>query len=188
MQGVADTWFNCALAEQDLAAAREALAALGDSNFGMDISQFAEFRGSFGQALIARMAKEETKAREAFAAARVEQQKSVDKQPNYGPPLSVLGLIDAALGEKQKALEEGRRAVELLPVKKDAVAGAAVIEYLAVIAAWVGEKDLAFEQLERAVRMPNTLSYGQLKLLPYWDPLRGDPRFDQIVASLAPKE
>jgi TolB-like protein/class 3 adenylate cyclase len=188
MQGVADTWFNCALAEQDLAAAREALAALGDSNFGMDISQFAEFRGSFGQALIARMAKEETKAREAFAAARVEQQKSVDKQPNYGPPLSVLGLIDAALGEKQKALEEGRRAVELLPVKKDAVAGAAVIEYLAVIAAWVGEKDLAFEQLERAVRMPNTLSSGQLKLLPYWDPLRVDPRFDQIVASLAPKE
>jgi serine/threonine-protein kinase len=187
MQGVADTWFNCALAEQDLAAAREALAALGDSNFGMDISQFAEFRGSFGQALIARMAKEETKARQAFAAARAEQQKSVDKQPNYGPPLSVLGLIDAALGEKQKALEEGRRAVELLPIEKDAVGGAAVIEYLAVIAAWSGEKDLAFEQLERAVRLPNTLSYGQLKLLPYWDPLRGDPRFEQIVASLAPK-
>src|SRR6266853_127249 len=91
------------------------------------------------------------------------------------------------LGRKEQALQEGRRAIELLPLDKDSVNGVAVIEYLAIIAAWVGEKDLAFEQLETAVRMPNTLSYGQLKLLPYWDPLRGDPRFEKIVADLAPK-
>ena len=72
-------------------------------------------------------------------------------------------------------------------VHLDSVNGVAVVEYLAIIAAWVGEKDLAFEQLETAVRLPNTLSYGQLKLLPYWDPLRGDPRFEKIVNSLAPK-
>jgi tetratricopeptide (TPR) repeat protein len=153
----------------------------------MDISQFGEFRRGFGEALIARLAKDEAKAREAFAAARAEQQKSVQAQPNYGPALSVLGLIDAALGRKEQALQEGRQAVEMLPVEKDSVGGPAVIEYLAIIAAWVGEKDLALEQLERAVRLPNTLSYGQLKLLPYWDPLRGDPRFEKIVASLAPK-
>jgi TolB-like protein/Flp pilus assembly protein TadD len=188
MPSVADSWFNCALAEHDVAAAREALAALGDNSFGMDISQFGEFRRGFGEALIARLAKDEAKAREAFAAARLEQQKSVQAQPNYGPALSVLALIDAALGRKEQALQEGRRAVELLPVEKDSVGGPAVIQYLAVIAAWVGEKDLALEQLERAVRLPNTLSYGQLKLLPYWDPLRGDPRFEKIVASLAPKE
>ncbi len=58
----------------------------------------------------------------------------------------------------------------------------------AVIAAWTGEKDLACEQLAIATRLPGSLSYGQLKLLPYWDPLRGDPRFEKIVASLAPKE
>ena len=102
--------------------------------------------------------------------------------------MSALGLVDAALGRKEQALQEGRRAAELLPLDKDSINGIAVVEYLALIAAWVGEKDLAFEQLERAVRLPNTLSYGQLKLLPYWDPLRGDPRFEKIVASFAPKE
>ena len=62
-----------------------------------------------------------------------------------------------------------------------------MIEYYAMIAAWVGEKDLACEQFAKVVQMPGTLSYGQLKLLPYWDPLRGNPRFDKIVSSLAPK-
>ena len=66
--------------------------------------------------------------------------------------------------------------------------GSAMIKYLAMIAAWIGDKDLACEQLAIAIRPPSTVSYGQLKLLPFWDPLRGDPRFEKIVASLAPKE
>jgi hypothetical protein len=99
----------------------------------------------------------------------------------------VLGLIDAALGRKEEALREGRRAVQLLPVEKDALNGPLMITYLAMIAAWVGDKNLACEQLAIAIRPPSTVSYGQLKLLPFWDPLRGDPRFDKIVASLAPK-
>jgi hypothetical protein len=57
-----------------------------------------------------------------------------------------------------------------------------------MIAAWVGDKDLAFEQLAIATGEPGDLSYGQLKLMPFWDPLRDDPRFDEIVASLAPKQ
>ena len=61
-----------------------------------------------------------------------------------------------------------------------------MIKYLAMIAAWVGDKDLACQQLAIAVRPPATVSYGQLKSLPWWDPLRGDPRFEQIIASLAP--
>ena len=63
------------------------------------------------------------KARSAFTAARAEQEKIVQAQPNYGPALCVLGLIDAALGRKEEALREGRRAVELLPVEKDAING-----------------------------------------------------------------
>jgi serine/threonine-protein kinase len=102
--------------------------------------------------------------------------------------LCVLGLIDAALGRKEEALGEGQRAVELLPVEKDAINGARMIKYLAMIAAWAGEKDLACQQLATVVRYPTSPSYGELKLLPFWDPLRGDPRFEQIVASLAPKE
>src|SRR5213593_1610990 len=80
-----------------------------------------------------------------------------------------------------------RRAVELLPVEKDALRGPAVIKYLAMIAAWVGDKDLACQQLAMIARPPSPVTYGQLKLMPFWDPLRGDPRFEQIVASLAPK-
>jgi len=63
-----------------------------------------------------------------------------------------------------------------------------VIKCLAMIAAWVGDKDLACQQLAIIVRPPSPITYGQLKLLPFWDPLRGDPCFEKIVASLAPKE
>jgi hypothetical protein len=59
--------------------------------------------------------------------------------------------------------------------------------YAAIAAAWTGDKDLACERLTAAVSHPSVLSYGRLKLLPWWDPLRGDPRFEKIVASLAPK-
>jgi len=75
----------------------------------------------------------------------------------------------------------GWRAVELLPVEKDQVGGNVMIKYLAMIAAWIGDKDLACEQLTIALRRPSDLSYGQLKLMPTWDALRGDPRFERIV-------
>jgi hypothetical protein len=124
----------------------------------------------------------------AFTAARAEQEKIVQAQPNYGPALCVLGLIDAALSRKDEALREGRRAVELLPPAKDSINGSLMIKYFAMTAAWAGDKDLACEQLATAIRLPCDVSYGQLKLLPFWDNLRGDPRFEKIVASLAPKE
>jgi hypothetical protein len=74
-------------------------------------------------------------------------------------------------------------------MEKDALTGAQMIRFLAMIAAWVGEKNLACEQLAIAIRYPHfpPLSYGQLKLLPWWDPLRGEPCFEKIVDSLAPK-
>ena len=97
-------------------------------------------------------------------------------------------MADAALGHKDDAIREGRRAVELMPVSKDAIRGRLLIQYLAVIYAWAGEKDLALEQLTIAAKLSGRLSYGELRLHPYWDSLRGDPRFEKIVASLAPKE
>jgi hypothetical protein len=139
------------------------------------------------EGLIARMTNDEAKADAAFAAARAEQEKRVQAQPGYGPALCILGVIDAGLGRKEDALREGRRAVELMPVEKDFTNGVQMIEHFAIIAAWVGEKDLAYAQLAIATRLPGYLSYGQLKLLPYWDPLRGDPRFEKIVASLPHK-
>ena len=185
---IAGNWLICALAERDAAAANDALTACGEDPITFDAVENVLFNRPFVEAVIARMMKDDTKARSAFTAARVEQEKIVQAQPNYGPALCVLGLIDAGLGRKEEALREGRRAVELLPVEKDAINGPLMIEYLAMIAAWVGDKDLACEQLATAVHPPSTVSYGQLKLLPFWDPLRGDPRFEKIVASLAPKK
>ncbi len=187
LQSVADNWVLCALAERDPVAAKAALAALDDGVFGNDAQQFSN---SFGTGLVARMTNDKDKARAAFTAARAEQEKIVQAQPGYGPALCVLGLIDAGLGRKEEALREGRRALELLPVEKDSINGAQVIACFAMIAAWVGEKDLACEQLETNIRLHNygLTSYGQLKLSPFWDPLRGYPRFEKIVTDLAPKD
>src|SRR5437763_1492036 len=152
--------------------------------FGQEPIQFTDnvlFNRPFAEGVIARMTKDDEKARSAFTAARAEQEKIVQAQPNYGPALCVLGLIDAALGRKEEALREGRRAVELLPVEKDSMNGANMVKYLAMIAAWVGDKDVACEQLANVIRRPSSLSYGQLKLLPFWDPLRGDSRFEKIL-------
>jgi TolB-like protein/Tfp pilus assembly protein PilF len=184
LPNVANDWLSCALAERDVAAATDALNAFGE----IPLTDYAvHLNRPLMEGIIARMTKDEGTARAAFMAARAEQEKSVRSEPNYGPPLCVLGLIDAALGQKEEALREGRRAVELLPLEKDAINGPLMITYLAMIAAWAGDKDLACEQLGIAIRPPSTVSYGQLKLLPFWDPLRGDPRFEKIVASLAPK-
>jgi len=184
VKSVADVWFLCALAEHDAAAAEMALAALEDATFGDNSTQFS---AAFGRGLLARMTKDEANARAAFAAIRPQQEKIVQGQPNYGPPLCILALIDAGLGRKEEALRESRRAVELVPVEKDSINGVDMIHYSAVVAAWVGEKELALQNLAKAARLPGGVTYGRLKLLPWYDPLRGDPRFEKIVNSLAPK-
>jgi serine/threonine-protein kinase len=184
----ADIWFFCALAERDPAAAERALVALGDNDcWGESTITLSH---SFGEGLLARMTKDEARARTAFEAARAQQEKIVQAQPDYGPALCVLGLIDAALGRKDLALDEGRRAIALTPVEKDVYNGSLVLQYFAITATWAGDKELALQQLEAGLRAPaaaHMLSYGALKLHPVWDPLRGDPRFEKIVASLAPK-
>jgi serine/threonine protein kinase/TolB-like protein/Tfp pilus assembly protein PilF len=179
-------WLHCALAERDAAAATAALSARGEKEIWFNDQVL--FNRAFVEGLIARMTNDEHKAQLAFTAARAEQEKIVQAQPDFGPAWCVLGLIDAGLGRKEEALREGRRAVELLPVEKDARVGKAIVKYLAIIAAWVGDKDLACEQLAIVVRPPSFVSYGNLKLQPFWDPLRGEPCFEEIVASLAPKK
>ncbi len=183
-ESIAPNWLYLAFCEHDSVAAARALAVFGNKTNGPDAVQFGR---AFFEGLLARMKGDAAAAHAAFTEARAAQEKIVQAQPDYGPALCVLGLIDAGLGRKEDALREGRRAIELLPVTKDSINGAHMIEYFAMIAAWVGEKDLACEQLAIATRLPGYLSYGDLKLFPTWDPLRGDPRFEKIVASLAPK-
>jgi tetratricopeptide (TPR) repeat protein len=185
VKSVADLWFIYALAERDPVAAEAALGALGDGRlFGVNTTSFD---AGFGRGLLARMLKDENKARSAFAAIRPEQEKTVHAQADFAPPICVLAVIDAGLGRKEEALGEIRRAVDLMPMAKDSLNGADMIQYQAIVAAWVGEKDVALQNLAKAAQLPGFVTYGRLKLLPWWDPLRGDPRFEKIVASLAPK-
>jgi serine/threonine protein kinase/TolB-like protein/Tfp pilus assembly protein PilF len=176
LSSAAGYWLMCVLAERDTASANTALIALGDNPSYLGVSDNVIVNRAFVEGVIARMTNQDDKARLAFTAARTEQEKVVQAEPNYAAAMCVLGLIDAALGRKEEALREGRRAVELLPVEEDAFQGNVMVKYLAMIAAWVGDKDVACEQLASAIRRPSDLSYGQLKLLPYWDSLRGDPR------------
>ena len=151
---IADIWLLCALAERDAAAAKDASLALRENGLGLG-SQLFQFNRPFVEGVIARMTKDDAKARSAFTAARAEQEKIVQAQPSYGPAVCVLGLIDAGLGRKEEALREGRRAVELLPVEKDSIKGPMMIQFLAMNAAWVGDKDLACEQFATIIRRPH---------------------------------
>src|SRR5882724_4109992 len=182
LSSVADNWLLGAFAERDLAAATKALIALGENPAALGPFTNGEvLNRPFMEGVIARIAKDDVRAQAAFTAARAEQEKIVQAQPDFGPTLCVLGLIDAALGRKEDALREGRRAVEVCPIGKDALRGIAMIKYLAMIASWAGDKDIACEQLAIAIGRPGDLSYGQLKLMPFWDPLRGDPRFEKLI-------
>jgi tetratricopeptide (TPR) repeat protein len=179
--------FDLALYDRDAVAADRALAALDNNALqgGMNLS--IRSSRSFCQGLVARMKGDTEGMGAAFSAARAQHEEAVRAYPNEGEVLCGLGLIDAGLGRKEEALREGRLAVELLPLSKDAVNGADVLYIYAVICAWTGEHDLAIEQLNTLAQIPAGPSYGDLRLDPLWDPLRGDPRFEKIVGSLAPK-
>ena len=176
---LADTWLTLALCERDFVTASRALAALGNNPINIDVVSLSP---AFARGLVARAQGDGIAATAAFSEARTRQEQLVREQPEYAPGHCVLGLIDAALGHKEDALREGRRAIELLPITKDAINGAHMIEFFAITCAWAGEKDLALEQLRFAIQNPSFLNYGELKLHPYWNPLRGDPRFEKIVA------
>jgi hypothetical protein len=138
--------------------------------------------------LIARARGDAAGAQTAFAAARVEVARTLSGQSEFPQPLSILAMIDAALGNKEEAIAEGHRASELLPVTQDAIIGTDILEHLTITYAWCGEKERALENLSFLATIPSDINYGMLRLDPTWDSLRSDPRFAKIVALLAPQE
>ena len=180
VDSIAEHWLYLALCRRDAAEMGRALASLPPEGI---VRRDLLMPRPFCEGLAARARGDAKGAEAAFIAARVEMEKILREQPDYAQAFCVLGLSDAALGRKEDAIREGRRALELLPVSKDMMAGGVVLANLAIIYAWAGEKDRALEQLARAIRLPSPefLSYGQLKLHPFWDPLRGDPRFEKLV-------
>jgi TolB-like protein/class 3 adenylate cyclase/Tfp pilus assembly protein PilF len=183
-KSVAFLWLRGCLCSRDFECARRAMDALPIDGCWDDTIPVPRF---WCEGVVAQLRGDKEAASAAFTNARGEGAKLVAEQPDYAEGLCVLGMADAALGHKEDAIREIRHAVELLPVTKDAIIGSLLVKYLALIYAWTGEKDLALEQLNIAAKLPCSLSYGELRLHPYWDPLRGDPRFEKIVGALAPK-
>jgi TolB-like protein/Flp pilus assembly protein TadD len=182
---VARPSFYLALRERDPTAAARALAKIPSEG---NVEPRYPFPHAWYEGLLAKLRQDAPAAHAAFMGARTEAEKLVTAQPQNEKPLSVLALIDAQLGDKEKAIREGRTACDMLPPAKDAIDGVILITNLARIYALTGEKDLALEQLTKVSKLPFGPSYGELRLDPDWDRLRGDPRFEKIVASLAPKK
>ena len=182
---ISNSWLALILRERDTAAAGRVLAAMPP---GGCYDENIPFPNSWCEGLVARLRGDEPAAHDAFSRARNELGQTLRNQRDYAQVLCALGVVDAALGNKEDAIREGERAVELIPISKSAIEGPVLIQYLAIIYAWTGEKDRALERLAEAAKLPGShVTYGYLRLHPLWDPLRGDPRFEGIVASLAPK-
>ena len=139
------------------------------------------------EGIVARGLGDLARAKAQFFRARERTAAAVKEQPDDARILMVLGQIDAALGRKEDAIREGERAMELLPLSKDAVAGGLLVDKLARIYAQAADPARALIFLESAAKVPNGPNYGSLKLEDDWDALRSDARFEKIVASLAPK-
>jgi TolB-like protein/Flp pilus assembly protein TadD len=176
---IVDRWFNIALCARDPDDARRALASMLPE--GITWGANVRTPRSFCEGLAARVFGDNEAAMNAFAAARAEMETVLQKQPDYAEAMSAVGMIDAALGRKEDALREGRRAVELLPVTKDVMTGSELLRNLALIYAWTGEKELALDQIAAALQGPGHITYGQLRLHPWWDAIREDPRFNKLV-------
>ncbi|MEO5720590.1 MAG: protein kinase [Chthoniobacterales bacterium] len=174
---------DLALTQRNYEAAEAALAAHALPEFKWDgyVTPQEWFEG-----LIAEGRGQPEKARTAFTAARARLRAIVAQRPDDAKAHIMLAEISARLGDKEEAIREGEKALELRPVAKDAVDGAHLLGRLAAIYGRVGKLDQALALLEQAAPLPNATNYGSLKLDECWDPLRGDPRFARIMASLAP--
>jgi TolB-like protein len=178
VDAIAEQWFYVALCRRDATEIGRALASITAEGI---VPINVRMPRTFCEGVAARALGNESAAEAAFTSTRAEMTKLVDEQPDYAEALSVLAMSEAALGNKANALQYGRRAAELFPITKDAITGGEILRNLAITYAWAGEKDLALTQLEEVVRNPCPISYGQLRLHPWWDSLRDDPRFEKLV-------
>ena len=175
-----------ALIDHDFAEAERVLAASAREDF-QDIDYSFYSPKPWFEAMIARAQGDSARANAAFSAARTVLEQRLAVKPEDARTIAVLAQIDAGLGHKELAIQEAKHAVDLMPVSKDIYDGALVLEGLAQVYTWTNEPDRAIELLQKLVTMPGYTNYARLKLHPMWNPLRGDPRFEKIVDSLAPK-
>ncbi len=172
--------------DRDYARAEKFLADSPRKDF-QDIDFSFYFPKSWYEAMIAREKGDAAKATAAFRECREILAQRLVVKPEHARTIAVLAQVDANLGQKDLAISEAQHAIDLMPTSKDIYDGALVLEGLAQVYTWTGDRDRAIETLQKLQTMPGYTNYGRLKLHPLWAPLRGDPRFEKIVASLAPK-
>jgi len=136
---------------------------------------------AFLEGMIHLLQGDKTKAQAELELARVVSEKLLREAPGDSTRHAQHGLILAALGQKEEAIAEGERAVELLPESQDALDGPQGTAALAQIYAWTGEFDEAFRLLDHLLVIPSALTVPMLKLDPAWDSLRKDPRFQALI-------
>jgi tetratricopeptide (TPR) repeat protein len=175
-----------AMLDHDYARAEKFLADSPQKDF-QDIDFSFYFPKSWYEAMIAREKGDAAKATTAFRECREILAQRLVVKPEHARTIAVLAQVDANLGQKDLAISEAQHAIDLMPTSKDIYDGALVLEGLAQVYTWTGDRDHAIETLQRLLTMPGYTNYGRLKFHPLWAPLRGDPRFEAIVASLAPK-
>jgi TolB-like protein/Flp pilus assembly protein TadD len=137
---------------------------------------------SLYEGLIARGRGAKDAAERAFAAAQKKVEADLIQWRDDAKATALLGVLHAWRGNREEAIRVGRRAVEFLPVSKDAFDGPLIATKLAVIYAQVGEPDRALELLADLMKLPNGPTPGTLRIEPEWDPLRRDPRFEKLAA------
>ena len=176
-----------AMLDGNYAEAERLLAASPRQDF-QEIDFSFYYPKSWYQAMIARAKGDSARATAAFRECREILAQRLIVKPEHARTIAVLAQVDAGLGQKELALQEAQHAIDLMPISKDIYDGALVLEGLAQVYTWSGDRDRAIELLQKLVSMPSYINYGRLKLHPLWAPLRGDPRFEKIVNSLAPKD
>ena len=175
-----------AMLDGNYAEAERVLVASPREDF-QDVDLSFYFPKSWYQAMVSRAKGDSARATAALRECREILAQRLIVKPEHARTIAVLAQVDAGLGEKDLAIREAQHAIDLMPISKDIYDGALVLEGLAQVYTWTGDRDRAIELVQKLVTMPSYINYARLKLHPLWSPLRGDPRFEKIVASLAPK-
>jgi hypothetical protein len=172
------------LADHDYDEAERALAASTRSDF-QDVDFSFAYPRSWYAAIIARARGDKEKARLAFTEARVVLEERFKAAPT-ARTRAVLAQVYAGLGLKELAITEVETPADRFPISRDGYNGPIILQSLAQVAAWTGDKPRAIEAIKVLLSHPGYLSYGFLLKDPAWAPLRDDPQFQAVVRSQAP--